>query len=322
MSVAVIGGAGFIGSNLVDELMAHGHEVTVLDSLLDGKLENLARWKGNNKFEFVRGDARDKYLVKSVCDHKDWVFNLAAMARIQPSITDPHFALENNIMASVNVLEACREGAVKRYVYSASSSVTGDTGANLASHDIPVKEGVETDIKSPYALSKYFGEQLADLYHRLYGMSTCSLRYFNAYGPRHQESGSYATVVAIFRKQVREGKPMTAVGDGTQRRDFTFVGDVVRANMMAAMNYSATGTFNIGTGKNYSILEVAELVAPGHPVEFIPARKGEYTATLADNSRAGEELGWSPQVSLKEGLKLTDAFEERVRPSSLIIVSR
>lgn len=319
MSVAVIGGAGFIGSNLVDELMVQGAQVTVLDNLLDGKLENLARWKGHKKFEFVRGDIRDRELVRRVCDHKDWVFHLAAMARIQPSITDPHFALENNIMGTVNVLEACRLGEVKRVIYSASSSVTGDVGANLASSGKATPENVGIDLKSPYAVSKYTGELLVDLYQRLYGLSTCSLRYFNSYGPRHQETGSYATVVAIFRKQAREGKPLTVVGDGTQRRDFTFVGDVVRANMFAAMNYSATGTFNIGTGKNYSILDVAELVAPGHPIEFVPPRKGEYAATLADNSRAQNELGWKPEVSLRDGLQITDEFEKKVR-SPLIIL--
>lgn len=318
MAVAVIGGAGFIGSNLVDELMVQGFEVTVLDNLLDGKLENLARWKKHPKFEFVKGDIRDRDLVRRVCDHKDWVFHLAAMARIQPSITDPHFALENNIMGTVNVLEACRLGEVKRVIYSASSSVTGDRGAELAIRGEPVPESTGINLKSPYAVSKYFGEELIDLYNRLYGLSTCSLRYFNAYGPRHQESGSYATVVAIFRKQVREGTPITVVGDGTQRRDFTFVGDVVRANMFAAMNYEATGTFNIGTGVNYSILEVAEKVAPGHPIEFIPARKGEYQATLADNKRAREILGWKPEVSLKDGLIITDEFEKRARPSLII----
>ena len=319
MAVAVIGGAGFIGSNLVDELMVQGFEVTVLDSLLDGKVENLSKWRGNKKFEFIKGDARDRDIVRRVCDHKDWVFNLAAMARIQPSITDPHFALENNIMASINILEACRIGEVKRYVYSASSSVTGDFGANLASHNTPTHENVQRDIKSPYALSKAFGEDLAELYKRLFGLSTCSLRYFNAYGPRHQESGSYATVIALFRKQVRDGKPITIVGDGTQRRDFTFVGDCVRANILAAMNYEATGTFNIGTGKNYSILEVAEAIAPGHPIEFIPERKGEYAATLADNTRAREILGWKPQVGFQEGLKVTDIFEQTLTSSLLIL---
>ena len=321
MAVAVIGGAGFIGSNLVDELMVQGFEVTVLDNLLDGKLENLARWKGHPKLEFIRGDARDRDIARRVCDHKDWVFNLAAMARIQPSITDPHFALENNIMLAVNILEACRIGEVKRYVYSASSSVVGDNGSELADNNIPVHELIERDIKSPYSLSKVFGEDLAQLYQRLYGLPTCALRYFNAYGPRHQESGSYATVIALFRKQKRLGIPLTIVGDGTQRRDFTFVGDIVRANMFAAMNFAATGTFNIGTGKNYSILEIAEMIDPGGEREFLPTRKGEYKATLADNKKARSILGWKPQVDLATGLIITNAFEEMGRPS-LIIASR
>ena len=320
MAVVVIGGAGFIGSNLVDELMVQGFHVTVLDNLLDGKLENLSRWKGNDRLEFVRGDIRDRDLVRRVCDHKDWVFHLAAMARIQPSITDPHFALENNIMGTVNVLEACREGGVKRVVYSASSSVTGDHGSISASAGKPVPEYCPEDLKSPYALSKFFGEQLIDLYHRLYGMSACSLRYFNAYGPRHQESGSYATVVALFRKQAREGKALTVVGDGTQRRDFTFVGDVVRANMLAAMNYAAIGTYNIGTGKNYSILEVAGLVAPKHPIEHVPVRQGEYQATLADNTKARDILGWKPEIDFPTGLYVTDKYEQMNAPKSPIIL--
>ena len=324
MAVLVIGGAGFIGSNLVDELMTQGFEVSVLDNLLDGKKENLSRWFGNKKFEFIKGDARDKDIVRRACDHKDWVFNLAAMARIQPSITDPHFALENNIMAAVNILEGCRLGEVKRYVYSASSSVCGDEGAKLAGNNIPVDELCKRDIKSPYALSKVFGEDLAVLYNRLYGLSSCSLRYFNSYGPRHQESGSYATVIAIFRKQAREGKPFTVVGNGFQRRDFTFVGDVVRANILAAMNYEALGTFNIGTGKNYSIIETAGMVAAEQGVKFLqienlPERKGEYDATLADITRAREVLGWKPQVDLMTGLQITTKFESVLQSSTIIL---
>jgi UDP-glucose 4-epimerase len=320
MAVAVIGGAGFIGSNIVDELLVNGFEVTVLDNFLDGKLENLARWKGNDRLEVIRGDATDFELVKRVLDHKAWVFHLAAMARIQPSITDPHFALRNNIMSTVNVLEAARLTGVKRVVYSASSSVTGDKGANLASHGRPTSEAVEPDLKSPYALSKYVGEELIDLYWKLYGLSTVSLRYFNVYGPRHQEMGSYATVIAIFRKQARLGQPLTVVGDGTQRRDFTFVGDVTRANMMAAMNQDVHGTLNIGTGKNYSMLEIAELVAPGHPIEFVPVRKGEYAATLADTTRAKNELGWKAEIDFPTGLHVLDKYEQMNTHSKLIVL--
>jgi UDP-glucose 4-epimerase len=321
MAVAVIGGAGFIGSNLVDELLTQGFEVTVLDNLSEGKLDNLARWKGNPKLEFVRGDIRDRDLVRRVCDHKNWVFHLAAMSRIQPSITDPHLAFDENIMGTVNVLEACRLGEVKRFIYSASSSVCGDNGSAIVESGRATPEDCAPDYKSPYALSKHFGEDAAELYRRLYGLSTVSLRYFNVYGPRHLETGSYATVVAIFRRQARLGQPLTVVGDGTQRRDFTFVGDVVRANMLAAMNHSATGTFNIGCGKNYSINEVAELVAPGHEIVNLPERQGEYRATLADNSKARDGLGWKPLVSFEDGLKVLDMFEQR-QTSNIIVVSR
>lgn len=318
MSVAVIGGAGFIGSNLVDELMAHNFEITVLDNLSQGKLDNLARYKGHPKFEFVKGDIRDRDVVRRVCDHKDWVFHLAAMSRIQPSIVDPYLAFDENVMGTVNVLEACRQGGVKRLIYSASSSVTGDNGSKVVEAGKPTPEDTLPDYKSPYALSKHIGETTAELYRTLYGLSTISLRYFNVYGPRHLEFGDYATVVAIFRRQARLKEPITVVGDGLQRRDFTFVGDVVRANMMAAMNLDVHGTFNIGCGKNYNMLEVAELTAPGHPIVHIPERQGEYRATLADTTKAKNELGWFPSVSFENGLKILDMFEARQWKSNLI----
>jgi UDP-glucose 4-epimerase len=307
MAVTVFGGAGFIGSNLVDELMIQGFEVLVIDNLSEGKLGNLARWRGNAKFEFVKGDIRDRELVRRACDHRSCVFHLAAMSRIQPSIVDPHLAFDENVMGTLNVLEGCRLGGVKRVVYSASSSCFGDANADALSRGVKTKEGDRKDFRSPYALSKFVGEGLMDLYRDLYGLSTVSLRYFNVYGPRHQESGSYATVIAIFRRQKRDGAPLTVVGDGEQRRDFTFVSDVVRANMLAMMNYEATGTFNIGTGTNYSINEVAKMV--GGTVVFIPPRPGEYRVTCADNSRAAEILGWKPKVSLKDGLAVTELFE-------------
>ena len=321
MSVAVFGGAGFIGSNLVDELLTQGFEVTVLDNLSEGKLSNLERWRNHKKLEFVRGDIRDRELVRRVCDHKDWVFHLAAMSRIQPSITDPYLAFDENVMGTLNVLEGCRLGGVKRVVYSASSSCFGDANAAALSHGIALREGDPKDFRSPYALSKHVGEQMMDLWRDLYGLSTVSLRYFNVFGPRHQETGSYSTVIAIFRRQVRQGEPMTVVGDGEQRRDFTFVGDVVRANMLAAMNYPVNGTFNIGCGRNYSINEVAGMIAPNHPVEHIPPRQGEYRVTLADNSRAQQELGWRPLVQLEQGLQVLDQYE-KIQTSNLILVSR
>lgn len=312
MSVAVIGGAGFIGSNLVDELMVQGHEVTVMDDLSEGKLDNLSAWIRDRRFEFVRGDIRDYDIVRRVVDHRDWVFHLAAMSRIQPSIACPLDAVTTNCVGTTNVLEACRHAGVKRVVYSASSSVYGDANSRELMLGMGLSEGMRHDCKSPYSLTKKFGEEACEVYRKLYGLSTVSLRYFNVYGPRHQESGSYATVIAIFRRQRRLGQRLTIVGDGEQRRDFTFVGDVVRANMLAAMNGATSGVFNIGTGKNYSINEVAAIV--GGDVEFVPPRLGEYRVTLADHGRATDELGWRPQVDLKQGLEVLDRFERANSP--------
>jgi UDP-glucose 4-epimerase len=322
MAVAVIGGAGFIGSNLVDELLTQGFEVDVLDNMSEGKYENLMRWKGNPKLQVIKGDIRDYETVRRVVDHKTWVFHLAAMSRIQPSIKDPLESFSINIMGTANVLEASRQAGVKRVIYSASSSAYGRRNADAIIPLAGLIEELPHDCNSPYSFSKFTGEELMDFYHQMYGMSTVSLRYFNVYGPRHQETGSYATVVAIFRKQVRDGRPMTPVGDGTQRRDFTFVSDVVRANMMAAMNYDARGVFNIGTGKNYSINEVADLIGgKDYPREFLPPREGEYPITLANVEKAKRVLGWNPSIGFREGLAVLDKFEQ-IQTSRLIIVGR
>lgn len=310
MGVTVLGGAGFIGSNLVDELLTQGHEVTVLDNLSEGTLSNLRHWKGNPRLEFVKGDIRDFETVRRVCDRRDWVFALAAMSRIQPSITDPILAVSQNCMGMANVLEACRLGEVKRVVYSASSSCYG------LKHTPPMVETMSPDCLNPYALTKKFGEEISELYRELYGLSTVSLRYFNVYGPRHQEDGNYATVIAIFRKQKRLGQPLTVVGTGEKRRDFTFVGDVVRANMLAVMNREVHGTINVGTGKNYSINEVATLV--GGEKTYIPDRPAEALITLADVTKAREQLGWVPTVSLPQGLEVLDLYE---RQNSRIILA-
>lgn len=299
----VFGGAGFIGSNIVDELMAQGHEVVAFDNLSEGSMDNISRWRNNNKFSFLRGDIRDYDIVRRVCDNKSWVFHLAAMSRIQPSITDPILAWSQNIIGTGNVLEACRQGGVKRVVYSASSSAYGSI------NEPPMTEDMPTDCLNPYSLSKKVGEEMMDLYHRLYGLSTVSLRYFNVYGPRHQEEGNYATVIAIFRKQKRLSQKLTIVGDGEQRRDFTFVSDVVKANMLASMNVDVHGTINVGTGTNYSINQIASFV--GGDIEYIPLRLGEARITLANCDKAKNALGWTASVNLDNGLKILDEYERR-----------
>lgn len=317
--IAVLGGAGFIGSNLVDELMTSGHQVTILDNFSEGKYENLSRWKGHKNLEIVRGDIRDFDVVRRVVDHKFCVFHLAAMSRIQPSITDPILAFHENYLGTANVAEACRQGEVKRLVYSASSSAYGrknDWAAETGQEGL--KEDMPTECLNPYSLSKKGGEDIMELYNKFYGLKTISLRYFNVYGPRHQETGSYATVIAIFRKQKRNNEKLTIVGDGEQRRDFTFVGDVVRANMMAMMNLDVTGLFNVGTGENYSINEVAALI--DGEVEYIPPRLGEARLTLACWNKIHRELGWSPKISLREGLAVLDIYETKQEKSLIITV--
>jgi len=312
MSIAVLGGAGFIGSNLVDELLRIGHEVTVLDNFSEGKMENLL--VKHPKLEIVRGDVRDFNTVRRIVDHKDWVFHLAAMSRIQPSINNPRLAVDQNIMGTFNALEASRQAGVKRFIYSASSSAYG------LENGIPNKEDMKEDCLNFYSLTKLVGEKMCKIYNDLYGLPAVALRYFNVYGPKHQEEGDYSTVIAIFMRQIRHSKPMTVVGDGTKRRDFTFVTDVVRANIMAACNREASGVFNIGTGRNHSINEVAQAVAiacekEDYPITNLPDRPAEALQTLANNSKALEVLGWKPEVSFEEGLKITHEFQ---RKSSII----
>ena len=342
MTVLVTGGAGFIGSNLVDELLTQGMEVRVLDDFSEGRLTNLSRWKRHPKLEVIRGSILDFDLVRRACDHVSCVFHLAADSRIQTGIADPRHSIETNVVGTANVAEASRQGGVKRIVYSASSSAYGrrndwcfkdqfSDGTKPSDHDITgLHEELPTDCLNPYSMSKKAGEDIMDVYHRLYGISTVSLRYFNVYGPRHQETGRYATVIAIFRRQLRLGQPMTIVGDGTQRRDFTFVGDVVRANMFAMMNLEATGVFNIGSGMNYSINDLAQEVAGDmYPerefmVERLPPRLGEANVTLADITKAKEVLGWSPQVNLRQGLQVINAYEKKVGvgESGIILVGK
>lgn len=329
MPVLVTGGAGFIGSNLVDELMTQGLEVRVLDDLSEGKPSNIERWKGHKNFQFIQGSILDYDLVRRASDHVSCTFHLAADSRIQTGITNPLHAFMTNVQGTANVAEAARQSGVRRVVYSASSSAYGRKSDHLLADPLfkGLTEDLPTDCLNPYSMSKKAGEEVMDVYNRLYGLSTVSLRYFNVYGPRHQEEGRYATVIAIFRKQLREGKKMTVVGDGTQRRDFTFVGDVVRANMMAMMNQEATGVFNIGTGTNHSINDLAQLIygkggMSDVPLEYIPPRLGEAYITLADNSKARGIMGWNPQVNLQQGLEVLDIFEKKMGTGSRIILAR
>ncbi len=287
MKALVTGGAGFIGSNLVDELIDRNYEVIVIDNLLTGKEENL-----NLKAEFFNLDIRDLEAIKPLFIGVDYVFHLAALARVQPSIEDPILFNDINSNGTLNVLVASRDAEVSKVVYSSSSSIYGNQDI------MPLIENMMPAPVSPYAVQKYIGELYCKLFSEVYNLPTVSLRYFNVYGKRQALEGAYCLVMGIFVDQRLNNKPMTITGDGNQRRDFTSVIDVVKANILAARNDSIKSgeAINIGNGKNYSVNELAKMV--GGPTINIPPRI-EPRETLADNSLAKKLLGWEPSISLQ-----------------------
>jgi UDP-glucose 4-epimerase len=291
MKMLVTGGAGFIGSNIVDFLLSQGHEVTVLDNESSDAHESFY-WNekaSNHKVDICNYDSIYP-LFKGI----DVVFHLAAEARIQPTILDPIKAVKVNTLGTCNILQAARLNGVKRVVYSSTSSAYG------LKNPIPLKETMRKDCLNPYSVSKTAGEELCAMYHTLYGLETITFRYFNVYGERQPTRGQYAPVIGLFLKQKSEGKKMTVVGDGLQTRDYTHVSDVVQANYLAATtdNIAAYGNlFNVGTGTCYSVLDLVNMI--GGEFEHIPARLGESRETLADNTKIKEILGWKPQIELK-----------------------
>lgn len=290
MKCLVTGGAGFIGSNLVDELIKKGHRVLIVDNLSTGRKENL-----NPKAKFYKLDIRDLKKIKPLFKDVDWVFHLAAFPRVQPSIEDPITSNDINLSGTLNVLVAARDAKVKRFIYSASSSAYG------SQIKMPLKENMPANPLSPYGLQKYVGELYCQLFSQIYNLPTVCLRYFNVYGKRQATKGAYCLVTGIFVRQRLSGKPMTIIGDGEQRRDYTSVEDVVRANILAAAgNKVGKGeAINIGRGRNYSINELAKMI--GGSVVYLPPRI-EPRETLADNSLAKKLLGWRPRVNLPEWL--------------------
>lgn len=289
MKALVTGGAGFIGSHIVDALIARGDEVICVD---DKSAPQNDQFYWNDKAENIWADIRN--LSVSVYRGVDVVFHLAARSRIQPTVDNPSECFSVNVIGTQHVLELSYRAGVKRVVYSASSSYYGHASKP------PFLEYAPKGCATPYSLSKWQGEELCDLYTKLYGLSTVSLRYFNVYGPREPLKGEYAPVMGLFRRQKSAGQPMTIVGDGNQRRDFTHIDDVVAANLIAAEKHNVIGAVNIGTGFSFSINEIAEKI--GGEKTFIPERIGETRETLANNTRAREELGWIPKVNIEEYL--------------------
>lgn len=304
MRALVTGGAGFIGSNLVDRLISDGHDVTVIDNESANSNEQFY-W--NEKAHNYKHDVRDYVMVRELYEGQDAVFHLAADARIQPSIEDPLKAIDNNTMGTATVLECARKCGVKRFVYSSTSAAYG------LRNTPPLCESMSTDCLNAYSVSKVAGEEMCKMYAKLYGMETVSFRYFNVYGERQPLRGQYAPVIGIFLRQRASGEPMTIVGDGEQRRDFTYVGDVVSANIRAATvvapqyiveneiihRYWEWGqVYNIGTGKNYSIKEIAAMM--GGETVNIPPRPAESRISLANTSKAKNHLGWTAKVRLED----------------------
>lgn len=289
MKALVTGGAGFIGSHVVDALISRGDKVICVDDI-SAPQNDTFYW--NDSATNIRADIRE--LHQSLYDGVDAVFHLAARSRIQPTVNSPSECFSVNVLGTQKVLECSRLAGVKRVVYSASSSYYGHASKP------PFIESAPKSCATPYSLSKWQGEEICELYTKIYGLSTVSLRYFNVYGPREPQKGEYAPVMGLFMRQKSAGLPMTIVGNGEQRRDFTHISDVVEANLLSAKNLHVTGSINIGTGRNYSINDLATMI--GDDRRYVSERVGETRETLANNSRAREELGWIPKVSLKDYL--------------------
>ena len=291
MKYVVVGGAGFIGSNIVDKLVEQNHEVVIIDNLSTGKMENVNP-KASVEYIDISNVNECPNMVE-IMSGADALFLLAAKARVQPSIENPVEYETNNTIGTLNVLKCASDAGVRRVVYSASSSAYGNT------EKLPSVESDPVNPLSPYGAQKYYGEVMCKMFSEVYGLETVSLRYFNIYGERQNVGGAYAMVIGIFVDQLLNGKPMTIRGDGEQRRDFTYVGDVVNANILASQseNVGNGEVINIGNGDNRSINDIADMIG-GDRVNVEPVI--EPKETLANNSLAEKLLGWKPTQNIED----------------------
>ncbi|HLX36401.1 MAG TPA: NAD-dependent epimerase/dehydratase family protein [Candidatus Binataceae bacterium] len=290
-TVLVTGGAGFIGSNLVDELLARGHTVRVIDNFATGKRAQL-----NPRADLIEADIRDGAGIQRAFAGVNCIFHVAALPRIPLSIAQPVETHMTNVVGTLNVLIAARDAKVRRVIYSGSSSVYGDQAT------MPLVETMAPNPINPYALQKYVGEQYVRMFHHLFAMETLTLRYFNVYGPRMTSEGAYVTVISAFLAARKRGEALTIHGNGEQTRDFTHVSDIVAANILAMDAKVADGrAINVGAGHNVSINRIAELI--GGPRVYAPPRAGDMRDTLADTREASRILGWGPRVSVEEGVQ-------------------
>ena len=294
--VLVTGGAGFIGSHLVDKLLEEGHEVIVIDNLSTGRKDNLTNIK--ERISFFNVDVTNFERILPLCNKVDWVFHLAGLADIVPSIENPLKYYNSNVNGTISLLEASRIQKVKKFIYAASSSCYG------IPNEFPTKESSAISPMYPYALTKSQGEQAALHWNKVYGLKTISLRLFNVFGPRSRTSGAYGAVFGVFLAQKLSNQPFTIVGNGNQLRDFIFVTDVVDAFIQSANSNIDNAVFNVGTGNPQSINKLVGLLDNKAGHINIPKREGEPDQTNADISLIKSNLNWSPKVSFKKGVDI------------------
>lgn len=303
-NILVTGGAGFIGSHIVDKLMEEGFDVTVIDNLETGRLENIAHHENKKDFHFVRGDIRDFDLVKETMRDIDAVFHEAALASVTRSVKDPILTNEINVGGTLNLLKASSDLGVKRFVFASSAAIYGDAESPLK------KEGIVPNPTSPYGVSKLAAENYVRVFYKAYGLETVCLRFFNVYGPRQNVDihGSYGGAISIFLNRILKGLPPIIYGDGKQTRDFVYVEDVVEANILALKKKNARGeVFNIATGKKISVNQVAEALKDimnrkDLKTIYADPRPTDIRHGYADISKAKKILGYNSKFSTKEGL--------------------
>lgn len=292
----VTGGCGFIGSHIVDRLLDEGHQVRVIDNFSTGRPENLEHQKENDNLKVYQLDIRDKAAIEPIFEQVDYVFHLAALADIVPSIQNPEDYYTSNVLGTYNVVECARGATIKKLVYAASSSCYGipDT--------YPTDENAEIRPQYPYALTKRLGEETVLHWGQVYHLPIITLRLFNVYGTRSRTSGTYGAVFGVFLAQKLARKPFTVVGTGEQTRDFTFVTDVADAFYTAAMSHITNESFNVGSGGTYSVNRLCELL--GGEITHIPKRPGEPDCTFANTEKIRQALHWKAKIPLEEGVKI------------------
>lgn len=309
----VTGGAGFIGSNLCEAILSKGYRVRCLDDLSTGKEKNIEMFMDHPNYEFIKGDIKDLETCKKACEGVDYVLHQAAWGSVPRSIEMPLFYADNNIIGTVNMLEAARLSGVKKFVYASSSSVYGDEP------NLPKKEGREGNLLSPYALTKRADEEFARMYTKFYGLETFGMRYFNVFGRRQDPDGAYAAVIPKFLKLLLNDKAPTIHGDGRQSRDFTYIDNVIEANLRACLapKRAAGEAYNIAFGAREYLIDIyyglTEALGKDIEPEFGPERAGDIRHSNADISKARELLGYDPEYSFEEGIKLAiDWYRENL----------